>query len=85
MLCGVVLLSWGCDKLVQHEMQQIENQVAEDAVKQYNIAKEQGDKMQICVQAGFASAAFLQAKDKENYNKWKAIEKSDCEAAGVPH
>ena len=73
----VLLLSCGC-------MQQIENQVAEDAVKQYEIAKDQGDKMQICVQAGLASAAYLQAKDKENYNKWKAIEKADCRAAGMP-
>lgn len=62
----------------------IENKVAEDAVTQYNIAKSQGDKMQICVQAGIVSAAYLQAKDQENYNKWKTTEKADCTAAGLP-
>ena len=73
----VCMCSFACMKM-------IENQVADDAVKQYEIAKQQGDKMQICVQAGFAAAAFLQAKDQPNYNKWKAQEKSDCRAAGLP-
>lgn len=62
----------------------IENKVADDAVEQYNIAKRQGDKMQICVQAGFVSAAYLQAKDENNYRKWKSIQKTDCRAAGLP-
>jgi hypothetical protein len=44
----------------------IENKVASDAVEQYRIAERQGDKMQICVQAGLVSAAYLQAKDEVN-------------------
>ena len=62
----------------------IENKVADDAVDQYNIAKRQGDKIQVCVQAGLVSAAYLQAKDEPNYKKWKAIEKQDCKVAGMP-
>lgn len=61
----------------------IEKQVATDSVEQYNIAKNQGDLMMICVQAGFVSAAYLQAKDDTNYNKWKDIEKVDCSRAGL--
>lgn len=49
-------------------MSDIENK-ATDAVTQYEIAKRQGDKMQICVQAGFVTAAFLQAKDEKNYRE----------------
>ncbi len=64
-------------------MSYIENQVAEDAVKQYEIAKKQGDKIQICVQAGLASAAYLQAQNETKYNEWKDIEKKDCRAAGL--
>jgi len=56
----------------------IENKVANDAVQEYEIAKNQGDKTQICVQAGLVSAAYLQAKDESNYQKWKTIEKQDC-------
>lgn len=63
----------------------IENKVADDAVDQYNIAKRQGDKIQICVQAGLVAAAYLQAKDETNYNKWQAIKKSDCNTAGIPY
>jgi len=70
--------------IVQNEQNNIERKVANDAVEQYNIAKRQGDRIQICVQAGFVSAAYLQAKDQENYNRWKSIEKSDCRAAGMP-
>lgn len=73
----------GNDPITNHTMQSIENKVAEDAVTQYEIAKNQGDKIQTCVQAGLVSASFLQAKDEENYNKWKAIEKQDCKAAGL--
>lgn len=65
--------------------QQIYDTVANDAVEQYQIAARQGDKMQICVQAGFVSAAYLQAKDEANYNEWKKIEKVRCETAGIKY
>ena len=65
--------------------QQIYDTVANDAVEQYQIATRQGDKMQICVQAGFVSAAYLQAKDEANYNEWKKIEKVRCETAGIKY
>ena len=64
-------------------MQKIENQVALDAEKQYEIAKKGDDKMQTYVQAGLVAAAYLQAKDQENYNKWKAIEKEEAKNAGM--
>lgn len=68
---------------VNTEMNRITNQVANDAVSQYHIAKRQGDKMQVCVQAGMVSAAYLQAKDEANYTAWKDTEKADCAAAGL--
>lgn len=68
-----------------HPLNVIENKVADDAVDKYNIAKRQGDKIQICVQAGLVAAAYLQAKDESNYNKWQSIKKSDCRAAGIPY
>jgi hypothetical protein len=77
-------LGGGQEEIVKHEMGKVENMVAEDAVKQYEIAKRQGDKMQIYVQASMVSAAYLQANDEENYKKWKEIEKQDAKAAGAP-
>lgn len=73
----------GLEKQAAKDLQKIENQVASDQVAQYNIAKSQGDPIQICVQAGMVSAAYLQANDSSNYNRWKEIEKSDCRAAGM--
>lgn len=64
-------------------MDKIYYQVVQDTVDQYNIAKKQGDAMQICVQAGLVSAAYLQAKNQEKYNEWKSIEKADCRVAGL--
>lgn len=61
----------------------IEAQAANDAVKQYEMAKGSGDKMQTCVAAGMVVAAYLQAKDEANYKKWLAVEKEDCSAAGL--
>ena len=74
----------GFDSQVASDMSKIEDQVATDAVNQYNIAKRQGDLMQICVQAGMVSAAYLQAKDEASYQNWKRTEAQDCKSAGLP-
>ena len=73
----------GFDSQVASDMAKIEDQVATDAVNQYNIAKRQGDPIQICVQAGMVSAAYLQAKDESNYQTWKRTEAEDCKRAGI--
>lgn len=65
-------------------MKDVEDDVAKDAVQQYWMAKRNGQKMDACVQAGFVSAAFLQAKKEAEYAQWKRIESVDCAAAGVP-
>lgn len=62
----------------------LENQVANDMVKQYDIARTSGNPIDVCVHAGMVSAAYLQAKDDSNYAAWKKIETRDCDAAGVP-
>lgn len=71
------------DKKVDQEMAKIENKVAEDAVREYEIAKSGGDAMDIYVHAGFVAAAYIQAKDEYNYKKWKEIEKEDGKRAGI--
>ncbi len=65
-------------------MDDIYKKVSADAVEQYNIANRQGDKIQICVQAGLVSAAYLQEKNESSYQNWKAIQKIDCQKAGIP-
>jgi predicted Zn finger-like uncharacterized protein len=65
-------------------VQLIYDKVAQDAVKQYEIAKRQGDPMQICVQAGFVSAAYLQAQNEPDYRRWKRTQSDDCQRAGIP-
>lgn len=71
------------DNQVKQEISRINNTVANDFVEQYNIAKRSGNKMDACVAAGFVKAGFLQAKDDVNYQKWTAIEKSDCALCGI--
>lgn len=71
-------------RYVASSMADISNQVATDVVAQYEIAKRQGDPMQVCVQAGLVSAAYLQAKDEPRYVAAKAAEKVDCARAGMP-
>jgi hypothetical protein len=61
----------------------IKAKVASDAVEKYGIAKRNGSPVDICVQAGMVTAAFLQAKDEPNYAKWKATQGADCKRAGV--
>ncbi|MEI6480299.1 MAG: hypothetical protein WCO12_02140 [bacterium] len=82
---GVVWYFWGggLEKQTSRYTENINKQVSSDVVQQYEIAKRQGDKVQICVQAGLVSAVFLQGKDEASYQQWKAIEKADCSSAGI--
>jgi hypothetical protein len=65
-------------------MGQIEREVAEDAVERYEIAKRSGSAIDAYVQAGLVCAAYLQAKDEQNYQKWKKIEAEEARRAGMP-
>ena len=78
------VIAVGCEELAESEMDRIEDEVAEDQVKQYKLAEKGGDKMEICVNAGIVAAAYKQADDEKNYLKWKDKEKADCKAAGLP-
>lgn len=73
-------LEWQAAK----DLQQIEQQVADDAVKQYEIAKRSGSAMDAYIHASLVAAAYLQAKDEASYKKWKEIEKQEGIKAGVP-
>ena len=81
---GWYLFRGGLEKQAAVDLQAIEKQVAADTVKQYEIAKRNGSAMDACVQAGFVTAAYLQAKDESNYKLWKITESSDCARAGLP-
>lgn len=68
---------------VDTQMQKIKDKVADDAVKQYDIAAQGGTAIDRCVQAGMVAAAYLQAQDQPSYDSWKSTEKTDCAAAGI--
>ncbi len=57
--------------------------VANDMVAQYNMAKRSGSPVDVCVHAGMAAAAYLQAKNEDRYVEWKNIERLDCSRAGI--
>jgi hypothetical protein len=59
------------------------DKVAADAVEEYAITQRSGTPIDVCVQAGLVSAAYLQAKDEENYSRAKARQNADCARAGV--
>lgn len=80
---GWYLFGGGLDQQAANELDKIEDQVAADSVRQYNLAKQAGDAIEVCVQAGMVSSAYLQAEDQANYLKWKDIEKADCVRAGL--
>ena len=86
---GIIAISFffggGQKAVVEEQMQDVKNQVAQDAIEQYEIAKRNGTKTDIYVNASMVSAAFLQAKDEPNYAKWKAIEKQAAKDAGMPN
>lgn len=74
----------GKEEYVASEMNKIENQVALDFEKQYEIAKKNGGALEAYTAAAQVAAAYLQAKDEPNYKKWKDIEKEEAKRAGMP-
>jgi hypothetical protein len=63
----------------------IKQNVAYDAVQQYEMAARGGDKMQMYSQASLCVAAYLQAKDEENYRKWLAIQHDLAKQLNIPN
>ena len=88
---AILLVVWlwywfggGLKNQATSNLNDIKQQVASDEVKQYEIAKRDGSKMNACVHAGLAAEGYLQAQDESGYQQWKAIENADCADAGVP-
>lgn len=64
--------------------QDIADQVAADAAEQYAIAERVGSPLDRCVRAQLVAEAYLQAKNKTEYEFWKLRQKVNCLEAGVP-
>ena len=82
---GWYFFGGGQERVVEQEINKIEQKVAADFVKQYEMAKRNGTAIDLCVQAGQVAAGFQQAGDEPNYARWKKIEAADCEAAADVH
>lgn len=81
LLIGVAMPS---PEEVDKAIEDIETQVAKDAEQQFRISERNGSAIDRCVQAGFVSAAWLQANNEAKYQEWKQVEYKECNRAGVP-
>lgn len=52
-----------------------------EATAQYSEAEKSGSLLQLCVRASVVSKAYRDAQDAANYDKWKTIERANCDAA----
>jgi hypothetical protein len=62
----------------------VSRSVAEDAIKQYEIAKRNEQAADARLQAGIAATAYLDTKDEARHRKWKGIQKQEAVRAGLP-
>jgi hypothetical protein len=65
-------------------LREIHEKVVRNAEHEYSMVVRSGGAIDVCVHAGLVAAAYLQAHDDLNYQRWKTTERSDCELAGVP-
>ena len=65
------------DEITDNELQEIENQIVVNALKQYERAKGNTPTTAAYTQARMVAVAFLLVVDYEKYKKWKEIEKED--------
>lgn len=73
----------GIDEVAKSELNDIEIQVARDSEKQYQIVRKNGISMESYTQASTVAAAYLQANDEKNYNKWKKIADAEAKKLGL--
>jgi ABC-type transport system involved in Fe-S cluster assembly fused permease/ATPase subunit len=62
----------------------IDNAVARDVIKQYELVKKHGSDIEVCVHAQIVQAAYLQGKNEEKFVEWQKIARADCKKAGMP-
>ena len=79
----LIALALPSDEEMQQGMNDIHNQVALDAERQYASVAEHGSAIDRCVRAGLVAEGYLQAHDDASYKTWKAVERKDCAAAGI--
>lgn len=81
---SIGIFGWMTISQIPTTMHGIHQQVADDAVRQYEIAKRNGTAIDAYVAAEMVAAAYLQAKDEPNYQKWKRIVAAEADRAGMP-
>lgn len=59
---------------MEKDLDNVSVSLAEDGIKSYNIAIENGQIDDAYAQASMVATFYLQAEDNANYKKWKAIE-----------
>ena len=60
-----------------------QDQVAQDFVQQYEMVKVNGTNTDRCLRAQLVAEGYLQAENEPKYAEWRAIQKTDCLAAGI--
>jgi hypothetical protein len=72
---------------VTYDPQKVSNdlfqQVADDAITQYDIAKRHGSQIDICLRAQLVAESFLQGNNEIEYANWRGIQKTECGKAGL--
>jgi len=68
---------------VEREVGNIQSKVAQDVTAQYYEVSRHGTAIDRCVRAGMVAEAYLQAANSELYARWKEVEKTDCQEAGL--
>lgn len=71
---AVILVSLPTNESMQKDLDDVAVSLAEDGIKSYNIAIQNGQIDDAYAQASMVASFYLQAEDNENYKKWKAIE-----------
>jgi hypothetical protein len=65
-------------------MRDIQTDVANDFIEQYEMAQRHGSDIDVCVRSGLVAEGFLQAGNEQKYAEWRGVQRQDCEKAGMP-
>ena len=87
----VFIVGMGAKELAEQQkksgrsmMKDIQKDVANDAIRQYNtVIDNDGSDVDAYVRAGMVAESFLQAGDDANYRKWKKIADAHAKNAGM--
>ena len=80
-ILALAVLCAGCNRIAEGQAKRISGLQVREATQAYDMARNRGDPLDMCVKAKLVAIAYADAGDQGAASAWTAREAEDCRAA----